>query len=67
MSVRDRLELPSFNVIKCFLSAIYKFSYYARVFVRLGCKSLPGTDTSNKNINYGPKSFITLDPGFEKD
>ncbi len=33
------------NVIKLFLSVIYKFSYQARVFVRLGLKSMPGTNT----------------------
>ncbi len=36
---------PGANVIKLLLSAIYGFSYKARVFVRLGLKSLPGTKT----------------------
>ena len=35
------------------------------MFVRIGWKSLPGTNTSLvlKFINYGQKSFITLAPG----
>jgi hypothetical protein len=35
------------------------------VFVRLGCKSLPGSNTSllQKFVNYRQKSFITLGPG----
>jgi len=36
---------PGANVIKLFLSVIYEFSYLAQVFVRLGWKSLPGTNT----------------------
>jgi hypothetical protein len=33
------------NVIKLVLSIIYVFFYYARVFVRITCKSLSGTST----------------------
>jgi hypothetical protein len=36
---------PGANFIKLFMSVIYKFSYKARVFVRLGLKSMPGTNT----------------------
>ncbi len=47
--VRDRkifVELsPGANVIKLFLSVIYGFLYYARVFVRLDRKSSPVTNT----------------------
>jgi hypothetical protein len=34
------------NAIKLFLPVIYTFSYKARAFVRMGLKSLPGTNTS---------------------
>ncbi len=33
------------NVIKHFFSVIYEFSYWDRVFVRLGCKGLKGINT----------------------
>ncbi len=33
------------NVIKLFTTVIYEFSYLARVFVRIGLKSLSGTNT----------------------
>jgi hypothetical protein len=36
---------PGANVIKLFWSVIYIFLYKARVFVRLGLKSLPRTNT----------------------
>ncbi len=36
---------PGANVIKLFMSIIYSFSYEARVLVRIGSKSLPGTNT----------------------
>ncbi len=46
---------------KTFLSVIYKLSQEAR----LGCKSLPGTNTCllRKFVNHRQKSFITLAPG----
>ncbi len=47
------------------MSVIYGFSYSARVFVRIDCKSLSGTNTwayEEKTVNYGQKSFITLAP-----
>ncbi len=37
---------PGANVIKLSLSVINEFSYQARVFVRLGRKSLEGTNTT---------------------
>ncbi len=40
------------NVIKHFFSVIYEFSYWARVFVRLSWKSLPGTNTLAYYQNY---------------
>ncbi len=36
---------PGPNVIKLFLYIINKFSYQARVFVIIGGKNLPGTNT----------------------
>ncbi len=36
---------PGANVIKLFTAVIYEPSYYARVFVRLCWKILPGTNT----------------------
>ncbi len=58
------LELSCVDVKKnFFLSVIYRFSYRARVFVRLCWKSLQGIKHYNllrKFVNYGQKSFITL-------
>jgi hypothetical protein len=51
---------PGANVIKLFMSVIYGFSYYARVYVRLDQKSLPMTNTQAYYVIYGQKSFITL-------
>ncbi len=46
MAVISLMVQPSgVNAIKLFLSVIYEFSYKARVFARLGWKSLPGTNT----------------------
>jgi hypothetical protein len=39
------VRIPGPNVIKLFLSVIYEFLYKARVFVRLGWKILPMTNT----------------------
>jgi hypothetical protein len=39
------------NVIKLFWSVIYRFSDLARVFVRLGLKSLPRTNPLAYNEN----------------
>ncbi len=36
---------PGSNVINPFTAVIYKFLYKARVFVRIGWKSLSGTNT----------------------
>jgi hypothetical protein len=36
----EKICRPGTNVIKLFLSVIYRFSYWARVFVRLDYKSL---------------------------
>jgi hypothetical protein len=36
---------PGANVIKLFVSVIYEFSYQAKVFARLGLKSLPQRNT----------------------
>ncbi len=36
---------PGPNVIKLFASVIYEHSYSSRMFVRLGWKILPGTNT----------------------
>jgi hypothetical protein len=33
------------NVIKLFLFVMYEFSYQAGLFVRIGLKSFPGTNT----------------------
>ncbi len=46
---------PEANVIKLFLSVIYEFLYQARVFVRLGWKGLPGTNT----LAYYEHTLIT--------
>ncbi len=58
------LSLPlRANVIKLLSSMIYGFSYEARVFVRLGRKSLPGTkhsSTLQKFVNYGRKTFYNI-------
>jgi hypothetical protein len=43
---------PGANVIKPFLSVIYRFPYYARVFVRLDWKSLRMTNTVAYYKNY---------------
>jgi hypothetical protein len=45
---------------------IYEFSYQARVCVRLGLKSMPGTNTLAYYVNLlitDKKSFMTLGPG----
>jgi hypothetical protein len=49
---------------KTFLSAIYKFSYKASAFVRLGQKSLPGTSTDllQKFVNYQTKTLYSIRP-----
>jgi hypothetical protein len=55
----------STNVMKLFLSVMYGFSYLARVFVRLGWKSLPGTKHSSlvaKFLNYGRIKFYNIAP-----
>ncbi len=39
------MKTSTANIIKL-LSVIYEFSHKARVFVRIGRKSLPGTNTS---------------------
>ncbi len=36
---------PGANAIKPFAAVINEFSYLARAFVRLGLKSMPGTNT----------------------
>ncbi len=53
---------PGLNLIKLFTVAVYEFWYWARVFVRLGWKSLPRTNALAyfEIINYGQKCFITL-------
>jgi hypothetical protein len=43
--MEDRFSPPGANVIKLFWSVTYRFSHLARVFVRLGLKSLPRTNT----------------------
>ncbi len=49
------LSIPGVNLIKLFLSVIYEFLNSARVFVRLGWKRLPGTNT----LAYYEHSQIT--------
>ncbi len=39
------VQPPGVNAIKLFLPVTNEFSYKARVFARLGWKSLPGTNT----------------------
>ncbi len=51
------------DVIKTFLSTIYKFSYQARELVRQGWKSGKHSSLLQKFVNYGQKSFTTLGPG----
>ncbi len=51
---------PRTNVTNLLPSVIYDFSYYARVFVRLGWNSLPGTNTLAYYKNK--RSFIIMDP-----
>ncbi len=56
---------PGANVIKLILSVIYRYSYKSRGFVRLGWKSLPGTNSLAHFENWEVtviKSFITLGP-----
>ncbi len=55
---------PGANVIKLFLPVICEYLCWARMFDRLGWKSLPGTNTSllRKLVNYWLKSFIKLGP-----
>jgi hypothetical protein len=56
---------PGPNVIKLFTDAIYKFSYLARVFVRLsgkGCQGQTHESLFCKFVNYKQKSFISLAP-----
>jgi hypothetical protein len=43
------------NFIKLFWFVIYRFLYYARVFVRHDWKSFPGTNT----LAYYKNSYIT--------
>jgi len=54
---------PADDVIKPFLPVIYKFSYYARVFLRIGWKSLSGTNTQliTKICKLGTKKFYNID------
>jgi hypothetical protein len=50
---------------KTFLSVVYKFLYLARVFVRLGCKSLPEGNTQayyKKFIKIRTKKFCNTGP-----
>jgi hypothetical protein len=57
------------NVIKLFLSVNYRFSYKARVFVRLDMKKLTNDKHSSllrKSAIYVQKRFITLGPGGTK-
>jgi hypothetical protein len=53
---------PGANVIKLLLSVIYRFSYLARVFVKLDYKSLQMTNTSllQKSVIYGQKTFYNI-------
>jgi hypothetical protein len=55
---------PENKCYKTFLSVIYSFSYYARVFGRIGSKSLPRTYTTllQKLGNYQQKNLITFAP-----
>jgi hypothetical protein len=56
---------PRANVIKLSFFVIYEFSYQARVFVRLGWKSLPRTNTPAYYENWkftAVKFFIRLAP-----
>ncbi len=59
------ISLSRAQCYKTFLSVNCVFSYYARVFVRLCWKSLPGTNTlayyKDSQITV-VKSFITLAP-----
>ncbi len=49
---------------KTFLSTIYEFLYQARVFIRLGWKSLQGTNTlAYLTLVTKKKFFATLPPG----
>jgi hypothetical protein len=45
ISEEESLSVPGVNVTNLFESVIYEFLYQARVFVRPGLKSLPGTIT----------------------
>ncbi len=57
--------LPGANVIKPLLSVIYVFSFESRAFVKLGYKSLIGTNTLayyESLLIMDKKRFITLGP-----
>ncbi len=63
------MNMDQVPMLKKFLSVIYGFSYSARVYVRLGWKSLPGTkhySLLQKFLHYWQKSFINIGPRLEE-